>query len=423
MKKLLVLGTSLVSSEIVQTAGEMGCYTIVTDNLPPERSRAKLEADEYWMISTGDVDQLEKKCREEHVGAVLAGVSEFNLDRVKELTERLGLPCYIETEPWKYARDKQAFKEKCREIGIPVVEDYVLSDPPLREEVEAVEYPVVIKPVDGAGNKGLSICHNSGELIEACEKARAASGKGKILAERYISGEESWNTYFIAVDEIRCVSRVRAFKQTGNPSYVYSVGISAMEDDREFKEQMDGKCVELLRQIGCRKGIAWVQFIRDEKGRYHAIEMAQRMNAGETTALNERGQGFNPVRWVLDTALGIEHTASMLPRLKKPPYDSVYGIYFLFSDRSGEVGSVKGTDKLDRERFLVSHVAAEGDHVQQYQLLSRVVFSMDSAEDFCDAVRLINETIVIRDETGENMYIRYTDLDVLSERLKGLFLT
>ena len=118
MKKLLLLGTSIGSVEIVQTAKEMGYYTIVTDNLDPELSIAKKTADEYWSISTGDVDSLESKCRKEHVNAVFAGVSEFNLDRMQELTKRLGLPCYIEDAGWKYARDKSEFKKKCRETSV-----------------------------------------------------------------------------------------------------------------------------------------------------------------------------------------------------------------------------------------------------------------------------------------------------------------
>ena len=65
MNKLLILGTSLASVEIVQIAKEKGCYTIVTDNLDPERSYAKKEADEHWKISTNELDLLEKKCRGE----------------------------------------------------------------------------------------------------------------------------------------------------------------------------------------------------------------------------------------------------------------------------------------------------------------------------------------------------------------------
>ncbi len=422
MKKILILGTSLVSSEIIQTAKEMGCFTIVTDNLPPERSRAKLEADEYWMVSTNDIDLLEQKCKEEGVGAVFSGVSEFNLDRVKELTGRLNLPCYIDDESWKYARNKQLFKQKCRELGISVVEEYVLSNPPHMEELKRIEYPVVVKPVDGAGNRGVSICKDEDELLEAYRKARAASNNENILVERYVTGEETWNNYYIAENEFRCVARNRAFKQPGHPSFVYSIGISAMEDNREFKEQLDEKCVELFRSIGCKSGIAWIQFIRDEKGRYYALEMAHRMNAGETTKLDEEGQGINPVKWMLDTALGIEHKASMLPSLREQPYKKTYCICFLFSDRACEISSMDGFDELDKERFLVSNIVQKGERIDQYRLLSRIVFTAKSSADLLDSIRLVNEKVRILDENGRNIWIQYKDFGTLAERVSGLFL-
>ncbi len=59
MEKLLMLGTSLQSREIVEYAKSQGMYTIVTDYLPPEESRAKLVSDAYWMVNTGDLDTLE----------------------------------------------------------------------------------------------------------------------------------------------------------------------------------------------------------------------------------------------------------------------------------------------------------------------------------------------------------------------------
>ena len=65
MEKLLMLGTSLGSEDIIEYAKSQGIYTIVTDYLPPEKSTAKLISDEYWMINTGELDVLEAKCREE----------------------------------------------------------------------------------------------------------------------------------------------------------------------------------------------------------------------------------------------------------------------------------------------------------------------------------------------------------------------
>ena len=422
MQKLLILGTSLVSLEIVQTAKEMGCYTIVTDNLPPERSIAKLEADEYWMINTNEIDLLEKKCREENVNAVYSGASEFNLDVVKELTTRLNLPCYIDDEPWKYARDKRLFKEKCKEIGIPVVEDYDLSDPPRREELEQIEYPVVVKPVDGSGNKGISICQNEDELLKAYRKAKTVSKK-KILIERYVTGEESWNSFFVAEGEIRCVSRGRAFKQPGYPSFLYLLYVTAMDDSQEFKEQLERKCVELFKSIGCRKGIAWIQFMRDAKGHYYAIEMAQRISAGDTNKLREKSQGVNSIKWMLETTLGIEHKASMIPNICEPPYEAAYCGYLAFADRSGTISSMRGFDKLNGDRFVVSNIVNEGDHVEQYKLMSRIVFNVKNSTDLCKAIQYINENVQILDENGEDMFIRYENVDFLAKSMEGLFLT
>lgn len=421
MNKILLLGTSLASIEIVQTAKEMGCYIIVTDNLDPERSNAKKLADEYWMISTDELDLLEKKCREEKVNAVFAGVSEFNLDRVKELTGRLGLPCYIEDAAWKYARDKSAFKKKCREIGIPVVEEYSVSDPPLPEELAAIEYPVVVKPVDGSGNKGLSLCKNEEELIAGCKKARENSDSANILIERYITGEESWHYYVLAGGVTKYVCGSRVFRQPGYPTFLYLVGTSVFPDFKEYNEQVNEKCVEFLREIGCKRGIAWFQFIKDEKSRFYALEMAQRMSADFSDKVIKKVIGVNVIEWMLDIALGKEHSSDMIPESLEPPYKTSSCVYFHFAERSGRIASMEGYSDLDPERFLVSIVAHEGDVVPQYRLMVRIVFNADNPKEMCESIRYINSKTRILDENNQNMYIPFTDYKAVMDSLSGLF--
>lgn len=423
MKKILILGTSLASVEIVQTAKEMGSYTIVTDNLPPELSLAKYEADEYWMISTADIDQLERKCREENISAVFAGVSEFNLDRVKELTDRLGLPCYIEEAAWKYARDKGAFKKKCREVGIPVAEEYAVSDPPIKQELRGIEYPVVVKPVDGSGNKGLSICYNDDELIVGCEKARNSSAGRNILIERYITGTESWHYYYLAGGEIRHVCCGRAYRQPGYPTYLYLLGTSSVQDLQEYKKELDDKCIALLRNIGCKRGIAWFQFIRDEKGRYYALEMAERMSADNSGKSIKKAIGVNQIAWMLDIALGNDHTADMLPKASEPPYNSVHCVYYHFAGREGRVSDIQGYEELDQEKYQVSVLTHKGDSINKYQMMVRIVFNAKNGREICDNVKYINSRTGILDENNQNMYIQFMDFDEVMESNRGLFVS
>ena len=421
MKKLLLLGTSLASVEIIQTAKAMGCYTIVTDDLMPEYSAAKMVADEYWMISTDDLDTLELKCREERINAVFAGVSEFNLDMVKELTSRLDLPCYIESKAWKYARDKKIFKEKCRELGIPVVEEYAVSDPPAAEELIGIEYPVVVKPVDGTGNKGLSICHNEEELLNGCEKARNNSDSRDILVERYVTGEETWNYYYLAGGEIRYVYSGRVYRQPGYPTFLYSFGTSAVSN-QEYRTQLSEKCIAFLRDIGCRKGVAWFQFIRDENNRYYALEMAQRISADSTGKILENAVGVNALGWMLNVAFGDDHDIDELPASIEPPYRTSCCVYYLFADRSGTICSMQGFEKLPEEEFTISIIAHKGSYIDKYRNMVRIVFNARNGNEMCDKIKLINNSIKILNEKGDNMYIHFTDYDQVIVSNKGLFL-
>ena len=97
--KLLMLGTTgRGTKELLLEAKRRGIYTIVTDNLSVEKAPLKLLADEYWMISTADIDVLEEKCREEGVAAIMNGISTFNISVCMELCKRLNLPCYCTPE-------------------------------------------------------------------------------------------------------------------------------------------------------------------------------------------------------------------------------------------------------------------------------------------------------------------------------------
>ena len=171
MKKLLMLGTIYGSILMLEYAKSIGVHTIVTDFNEPEHSPGKLISDEYWMINTGDLDALEAKCREEGIDAVVCGISEFNLEMCMELCRRLGLQCYCTPEAWHYSRDKVDFKALCRELGAPLATDYFISDPPTREELDKIQYPVVVKPID------LDTMQEKGSALVAVDTVGAGIGE------------------------------------------------------------------------------------------------------------------------------------------------------------------------------------------------------------------------------------------------------
>lgn len=420
MNKLLILGTSLTSMEIVQAAKRRGWYTIVTDNQPLESSPVKQAADACWYISTADVDLLEQKCREENVNAVFSGVSEFNLDRVNEITRDLGLPCYIDDDAWKIARNKRFFKDKCIEKGIPVVPEYAVPDPHDERSWDSIVYPVVVKPVDGCGNAGISICNNREELLEGLKKARESSENPRLIIERYITGEDSWNYYFIADGHLQYTYSANSFVQPGYPTYLYSFATSVAEGVEEYLETMNPKCLELLEEIGCKEGMAWIQCIRDADGSYYALEMAHRMSADVSGKVLEECLGFNSIDWILDTALGVKHTADMLPQQIERPYIGACCVYFLFASHSGIIERMQGFDTIDPNRYHIETVRRVGDQVSQHKLMAKIAFYARNTEDMRQSLSYLNQTIVITDTDSQNLLLRFTDFETVERRLQGM---
>ncbi len=156
-EKLLVLGSDFGTLDIVREAKKQGLYVIVTDLM--DTSPAKEAADESWHISTTEIDILEKKCRELEVKGILAGASDFNLTLVRELCKRLNLPVYCDNDyAWRVSSDKSEFKKICCSLGAPVAAGYELTDELSEEQLDKIQYPVVIKPVDKCGNTGMSYC-------------------------------------------------------------------------------------------------------------------------------------------------------------------------------------------------------------------------------------------------------------------------
>ena len=230
MKKLLMLGTSYESCEMIKYAKSKGVYTIVTDPRAPEESIAKLVADEYWMINVSDIDLLENKCKEENINAVICGVSEFCLEVAMELCSRLGLPNYCTPQAWHYSRDKADFKALCRKVGAPVPEDYNISNEFLDTDLKNIKYPVVVKPVDMSANRGISYCYTQNELKAAYKYAQSLSKNPKIIVERMLKGKEWYGYYAIANGEIRQICLNAMESEPGQLKNIYSITTNITDD-------------------------------------------------------------------------------------------------------------------------------------------------------------------------------------------------
>lgn len=418
MKKLLMLGNSYCTREMVEHAKAMGVYTIVTDGLPPEKSSIKLFADEYWMIDTSHLDELEQKCREEGITAVASGISEFNQDMALELCERLGLPNYATKDAWQFNRNKAKFKALCKQVGAPVATDYYLTDALTDEELDAVQFPVVVKPVDGCGNKGISFCYNREELIKAYRYARSMSNNSTIIVERLITGREYACVYAIADGEPALVVIDRSLRQPGEPSNCYILSTTIFPDRKHYFDEVDEYVKKVLKGAGCKEGMAFVQVMPDpENGGDYLIEMGYRLPGDLLFMPAKELNHFDAAKWMLECALGIKHTREDLPAPPKEPYTACAASYLLWNNKPGVITEINGIDEIRKIPGVkvITDNCNVGDYRAIYGRTITIQFSSADCDELCEKVKMINQLIEIKNENGEDMLIRFTDFDTLKD--------
>jgi len=409
MKKILFLGSDPGTIDMIHYAKSIDMYTIVADWFDAEHSEAKREADDYWVMSYAEVDALEEKCRDESVEAVMAASSEFATGIMIELCERLGLPCYISKKSFSYEKNKAEFKKICKLAGVPVPKDYKISRDMLEEELELVEFPVVVKPVDQCGSKGVTYCNNKEELIQACKKAREISDNPEIVVEQKIEGREFAAYYALADGEISLLflhSELAANKNMPGACFATSNVTDSVE---KFVETVNESVINALKLCGCREHVAWVQMIQDKDGKFYVFELGYRLGADLAPFEYINVGDLDLAKWGVECALGMQHTREELPQGLTKKMDKFFFTYMLCCVKSGIVKEIRGLQTLKRcKKINILLDVCVGDALEAWgKSIGHVGFYADTEEEICDMLEWVNEELHILNEENEEMILHY----------------
>ena len=300
-KRLLILGGTSATYDMVKMAKAMGIYTIVTDNNPVP-GVAKQIADEIAMVSTADTDALIALIKEKHIDGVFTGPSEFNLRNVIQICEKVGLPCYADSKTWNNCANKDIVKQFCREYGVDCPPEYDVSEDSPEEKLAAVEYPVIVKPVDGSSSAGVTVCQNSEQLRQACAQARRLSASGKIIVEQYIDngGEIFSARYLLNGDQV--VPYLLMDDYIVDPVYRTSLISGFLHAPSKYSayymEHMDAPMRRMIHGMGLRNGCVFFQAL-PYKGKLYVNDLGFRLSGGMVFKVTGPLMGVNDMQMML----------------------------------------------------------------------------------------------------------------------------
>ena len=422
--RLLILGSDYVTLYLAKEAHRMGLYVIEADLMPD--SPTKAQADEAWLVSTTDLDALETRCRACNVAGVIAGASDFNISNSRLLARRRGLPVYCPDDRlWADVRNKIRFKEMCLRVGAPTAERFPLTAALRREDLDAIRYPVVVKPADKSGNRGFSYCENEQELLAGWEYARSVSDPANIIVERKLVGPEYNVHYLVAEGEAAFLYLNATFHEQNQAANLYSFKCTTANGLPQYMEEVHPAAVRLIREMGITDGIVWFDMMLDRDGHYYLLEMGHRFGGNMTYVPYERVCGFRTTRWMLECALGIPHHASDLPDILSQPKHGIAASYNLFAQKAARVASIQGLDEVSRlPGVWVDCPKREGSELRFHTSSGLIGIYGQTAAEVCERLRTINAALHFYDDTGSELMICYDDYEQILqeyEHSRGMY--
>lgn len=189
MKKVMIIGAGLLQMYIIKRAKELGYITVVVDK--DKNSIGFKYADYYKNIDIIDQEKCLEYAKEMNVDGVLTAATDYGVLTASYIAQKMNLNS-INYDVAKIIKNKFEVRKKLAQRKIDDTPQYFLiSDICEIDNLNSqIKYPVIVKPCDGSGSKGVNKVENVEQLKKACVKALKNSLSHRALIETFIIGKE-----------------------------------------------------------------------------------------------------------------------------------------------------------------------------------------------------------------------------------------
>jgi biotin carboxylase len=421
-KKLLILGANPETIPLVQVANNMGIKTLVTSNITNDP--AKEYAWKSFDVNGLDVPAIIALAREEQVDGVLVGVADILVPAYCKVCDALGLPCYATEDIVKVFSFKDIFKATFERYGIHGIPGYYLDTELKGEDIDKIQFPVVVKPVDGYSGLGMTIVYSKEEIKDAIEKALNYSKSKRFVVERYMQCDDVglYYTFKDGVCSLSCIfDRYTSDEQKGL-SRVNLGGIYPSKHIEDYFKRMHPNVVRLFKAIGINDGVLLLQAFY-ENGEFYVYDTGFRFQGEAPHLLMKAIHGFDQREMLIRFALtGSQGDLDLLK--EDDPYfrgKSAATLWFLLKE--GKISRIEGLDDLDNDPRVVAYVHRlhKGDIVPrewvgtEKQVLTRLYIVCDTKIELANTITEYRNKVRVFGENSEELLLKGFSISKMME--------
>ncbi len=302
MKKLLIIGASILQLPAIKKAKEMGLYVAVVDYNP--NAVGISYADEYFNASTMDEDAVLEVAKKFKPDGIMTLATDMPMRGVARVSDTLGLNS-ISYETAVKATDKYDMIKAFEEHNVPAPWFYLVKNyDELVSLKDKITFPCIMKPTDNAGSHGVVKIHSYEELIDKYEYSQSCSRRGNVIVEEYLDGEEV-SVEVMVVDGKVNILQITDKLTTGAPYFVEMGHSQPSCLGADIQDKIKDVAERACKAIGINKGPAHVEMKVTTQHGPKMIELGARMGGDNiTTHLVPLSTGIDMVGSTIRITLG-----------------------------------------------------------------------------------------------------------------------
>lgn len=318
-KKLAIIGASYLQEPLIQKAKSMGLETHVFAWAAGDVGEKS--ADVFYPISIVERDEILEKCREIGIDGICTIASDLAAIAVNYVAENMGLTgnsmaCTL------VSTNKHEMR-KCFEANGDPSPKSMRVESVADVNVSELVFPVIVKPMDRSGSRGITKVTKAEDLEAAIENAKSQGFEKYALVEEYATGREYSVEYVSWKGEHKFLAMTQKYT-TGAPDFIETGHMEPAAVNPEMLAQVQGVVEHALTSLGIQYGASHSEVKISEEGVIRIIEIGGRMGGDNIgSALVQLTTGYDFVKAVVETALGQEPT-------EEKTKQACAGIHFIF---------------------------------------------------------------------------------------------
>ena len=387
-KKIMLLGGLRYLKPVIDAAHKQGYYVITADYLP--NNIAHKWSDEYCNVSIIDKEAVLREAKRLQIDGIMSFACDPGVVAASYVQNKMGLPSFGPFESVEILQNKDKFRAFLAKNGfnVPQAKGFDSVEAAM-EEIYWYPWPVIVKPTDAAGSKGVTRVDKAEDLKPALEYAMEHSISGHIIVEEFIDkqGCSSDTDSFSEDGKLKFVSFcAQRFDAEATNPYTPAAYSWPSTFTKEQEEYLTSEIQRLITLLNLKTVVYNIEVRVAPNGKPYIMELTPRGGGNRLCEMLRYATGVDMITAITRAMVG----DPILEPIEQKPYNGHWAEIILHADKDGVFDHLEISKDLPAEVVEEDLWVEKGDKVESFEgannAIGTLVLKFQTAEELEKAI-------------------------------------